>query len=146
MKQIWLSIVCLLALITAGCSNSELYDNMPREIQNFVAQYYPNSTLASFSSTNAGYIVIIKNGPTMMFDTDCQWTKIDGDGSTLPSNFLYNNLPATLYDYLEETENTTQVFGVTRNSKEYVVSLLKDTLTYDIETEKITGKNPEQDN
>lgn len=111
-----------------------------------MAQYYPSSTLASFSSTNAGYIVIIKNGPTMMFDTDCQWTKIDGDGSTLPSNFLYNNLPATLYDYLEETENTTQVFGVTRNSKEYVVSLLKDTLTYDIETEKITGKNPEQDN
>lgn len=144
MKQIWLTIICLLTLVTTGCSNSELYDDMPREIQNFVAQYYPNSTLASFSSTNAGYIVVIKNGPTMMFDTDCQWTKVDGDGSTLPSNFLYNCLPTTLYEYLQETENATEVFGVTRTSKEYVVNLLKDTLTYDIETEKITGNTPDQ--
>lgn len=129
-------------MLSAGCDNSELYDNMPREIQDFISQYYPNSELADFSSSDAGYIVVVKNGPTMVFDIKCSWTKINGNGSVLPSNFLFNELPTPLYNYLEETENTNQVFGITRNAREYITDLLDYTITYDIATEQITGKTP----
>lgn len=137
MLTIWLAAVAMAML--SGCTHSDLYEDMPAEIQSFISQYYPGSALSGFTSSGSSYTVIIKDGPTISFDSDCRWTRVDGNGSTLPQVLMFNDLPPELYSYLQETENTGHVFCVSRTSKTYTVELLTDTLTYDISTGQIAG-------
>lgn len=137
MLTIWLAAVAMAML--SGCTNNNLYEDMPAEIQSFISQYYSGSALASFTSSANSYTVIIKDGPTISFGSDYRWTRVDGNGSTLSQVLMFNDLPPELYSYLQETENTDSVFCVSRTAKVYTVELLTDTLTYDISTGEITG-------
>lgn len=136
---IWFAAVAMALL--GGCTHNDLYEDMPAEIQSFISQYYPGSALASFTSSASSYTVIIKDGPTISFGSDCRWTRVNGNGSTLPQVLMFNDLPPELYSYLQETENTGRVFGVSRTANVYTVELLTDTLTYDISTGEITGQH-----
>ena len=139
MKQTIYIALAAMAAAVAACSN-DVYDDMPRQIQSFVAQYYPNSELASFTSTDSTYTAIIKNGPTMVFASNGRWISVNGNGSTLPQIFLYNELPSRLYGYLEETENTGNTFIAARNPRVYTITLLDSRLTYAIASGEITGE------
>lgn len=141
MKKIVLIFSMVLAMISAACSHNDNYDDMPQKVQNFIAQYYPNSEVSSFTSTPATYTLTIKNGPTIVFNSDCAWTQINGHGMPLPKELLFNDFPPILYNYLQETETTGSVFSVIRDSKEYIVNLLDYTLTYNIATAEITGSD-----
>ncbi|MCM1451620.1 MAG: hypothetical protein NC102_05140 [Clostridium sp.] len=141
MKRILLIFSVMLALAAASCSHNDNYDDMPQKVQNFIAQYYPNSEVSNFSSTYTTYTLIIKNGPTIVFNSDCVWTQINGNGMPLPKELLFNDFPPVLYNYLQETENTGNVFTAIRDSKEYIVELLDYTLTYNIASAEITGSS-----
>lgn len=135
----------MLALSVQSCSKNELYDDMPQAISSFISQYYPNSALASFSSTSSGYTAVIKDGPGITFAKDCSWTAIDGYGSTIPQVFLFNELPPAVFAYLQETENVDSVFAIKRDSKEYTLKLLSSSLTYDIATGQLSGSSAESE-
>ncbi len=132
-------MVIALVTVLAGCSNNDLYDEMPRQIQMFISQYFPNSSLESFVSTDRTYRAIIKDGPGMTFNADCKWISVNGYGEVLPQVLLYDQLPPDLYQYLQETENTHNTFSISRNGDSYTVALLDYTLSYDIATGRITG-------
>lgn len=138
-NNIFRSFFAMLALILFSCSHSDLYDGMPRQIQSFISQYFPNSQLSNFTDTDTSYNVIIKDGPSISFDTNYNWIFINGNGSQLPQVLMFNDLPPKLYSYLEETEDTKNVYEASRNSKEYTLTLLDYTLHYDIATGEITG-------
>lgn len=141
MKRIFTFLLGILALVSGACSsNDEVYNNMPQDITKFIAQYYPNTKVDSFTETDARYRVVLDDGPTIVFDKTCQWEMLDGNGSVLVQNFLFNELPPELYEYLQSTDGLNQVFSASRNSKDYTVVLLNQTLTYDIASGDITGK------
>lgn len=139
MKRVITLIGIFAALILGACSHSDLYDGMPRQIQSFISQYYPNSQLADFVPSETTFNVAIKDGPSIVFDSNCNWIYINGNGSPLPQVLMFNDLPPKLYSYLEETEDTKSVYEVTRDSKTYTVILQDYTLYYDIATGVITG-------
>lgn len=139
------AIFAILAIALSSCSKNEAYDSMPQEIQEFLAQYYPNSQLYSFESNDDGYVAVIKNGPTITFGLNYRWTTVDGNGAALPQNLLFNTLPTPLYNYLKESETTNSVFKMQRTASEYTITLLNYTLHYDIATEKITGSDTPPD-
>lgn len=139
MNKIITSIFVFVAMVLCSCSHSDLYDGMPRKIQTFISQYYPNSQLESFTTTDTSYNVVVKDGPSIVFDANCNWTYINGNGGQLPQVLMFNDLPPRLYSYLEETEDTKNVYEMTRTSKEYTLVLLGYTLHYDIATGEITG-------
>lgn len=141
MKKIILILSAIMAITFVSCSNNENYDDMPQKVQNFLSQYYPNSEVSAFSSTMTTYTLTVKNGPTIVFNSDSNWTQINGNGMPLPKELLFNDFPPVLYNYLQETENTGNVFTVIRDSKEYIVELLDYTLYYNIATAEITGNN-----
>ncbi len=141
MKRIFSLLLGIMALALGACSsNDEVYNDIPQDITKFMAQYYPNTKVESFTETDASYRVVLDDGPTMVFDKTCQWESLDGNGSVLVQNFLFNELPPELYEYLQSTDALNQVFSASRNSKIYTVTLLNQTLTYDIATGEITGK------
>ncbi len=142
MKRIFTLILGIMALTLGACSsNDPVYNDMPADIMKFVAQYYPNSKVETFTETDASYRLVLDDGPTMVFNKTCQWQKLDGNGSVLVQNFLFNELPPELYEYLQNTDELNQVFSVSRDSKEYTVELLNSSLTYNIATGKLTGKD-----
>ena len=52
----------------------------------------------------------------------------------LPQVMLFDQLPPRLYAYLQDSQQLDSVFGMERDSKRYVLTLLDSTLTYDIST------------
>lgn len=142
MKRMVTAFLGILALTLGACSgNDEVYNGMPSEIEKFVAQYYPNSQVDTFTDTaDGGYRLVLKDGPTMVFDKTCMWQSIDGNGSVIVQNFLFNELPPEVYEYLQSTDGLNEVFSVERSTKSYTLGLLDSTLSYDISSGEITGK------
>lgn len=131
-------------MLAGACHHAELWDEMPRQIASFINMYYPNSELQAFQSTDKGYYVRIDDGPGMSFGTDYAWTSLDGYGMPLPQQFLFDQLPAPLYRYLVESENLNAVFSCSRDARTYTVQLTTSTLSYNTDTETLSGTTPVQ--
>lgn len=136
MKKLLLSLLIFAGL--CSCSSNEDYDNVPEPIISFITQYWPNPVIDSYSHPSSNvYDVNIKDGPSLEFGGDYSWTEIDGNGMPLPETLLFNELPETLYDYLEGGEYLNQVMEMERNNRYYYLDLLNFNLTYDISTQTI---------
>ena len=131
-------------LAFAGCKDSEPWNELPDKISNFITQYFPNTGIESFSESTTTYHVRMSNGPGLTFNKDCDWEAINGYGMPLPQVLLFDQLPPALYKYLEETENLGNVFSLERNKATYTIVLLDSTLTYDIQTQDITGSERQE--
>lgn len=139
MKKLYLLLILLpLTLLAASCSDPE-FDNTPDQITKFTAQYWPGSSIETCvqDSRNNWYIAI-KDGPSIMFSPTYSWVDIEGNGMPLPRIFLFDQLPAPLFEYLESNSMLTQVFDVKRTTEKYFVTLLNSSLTYSISTQQIT--------
>lgn len=141
LRIILLSFIALVSTAFSACKDSEPWDDLPEKISNFVTQYFPNTGIDSFSESSTTYHVRMSDGPGITFDKDCQWEAINGYGMPLPQVLLFDQLPPALYKYLEETENLGNVFSLERDATTYTVVLLDSTLSYDIQTQIVTGSD-----
>lgn len=131
----FLTIMSIIMPLTS-CSDSK-WGDLPSPIANFVSEYFPSSSVESYSENNGQYYVKIKNGPSIKFDGSYAWCSIDGEGATLPQVLLFDELPPTLYQYLEETESLNSVYELNRDARQYEVELFDTALTYTIATGEI---------
>lgn len=136
-------LVLPLTSVLSGCSDSdsELWGEMPKKIVDFVTQYFPNTQVDSYAESSSTYHVRLKDGPGMTFDKNMDWIAVNGYGMPLPQVLLFDQLPPALYNYLDETDNLDAVFSIERSKTTYTVVLLDSTLTYNIDTEEITGSD-----
>lgn len=136
--------VCLLAVSVQSCSDDDdtYYNLMPSKIQEFVVRYYPNPTVENVTHTDSDWLVILKDGPSLRFNSVQDWYSVDGNGMPLPEVFVFDQLPEPLYRYLSETQNTQNVFAVERTKTTYTVTLLASELKYDIESGKTSVSQP----
>lgn len=131
--------IALMAVLPAACSNDSLIDEVPQPVNKFVTQYFPGYAIITYEHTDTGYHVRLKNGPGMNFDASYNWESLDGYGLPLPQVFLFDQTPPKLYAYLQGTSSLNEVFSISRTSEEYTVTLLDNTLVYDISTEEISS-------
>ena len=62
------------------------------------------------------YTVTLRNSATIVFTELGVWLSVDGNGTALPSNLLFNELPQAFYRYLDEMEAVTDgVYTPRRN-------------------------------
>lgn len=150
MKLKSLFVMILMAVTTAvgtlsGCKDdSDLWGELPTEISQFITQYFPNSSIDSFSESANTYHVRINDGPGLTFNKDCEWEAINGYGMPLPEVLLFDQLPPALYTYLEGISELGSVFSMERDKATYTIVLLDTTLSYDISTEEITGSQSQR--
>lgn len=130
-----LTIMSIVMPLTS-CSDSK-WGDLPSSIANFISEYFPSSSVESYSENNGQYYVKIKNGPSIKFDSSCAWCSIDGEGAALPQVLLFDELPPALYQYLEETESLNSVYELDRDALQYEVGLFDTALTYTISTGEI---------
>ena len=132
-------ILAVTLFSTSSCSSGgEDISGLPSPLQDFIVRYFPGSRIDSYSHPGATYHVRIYNGPGLTFDSAYQWTSIEGYGMPLPQVLLFDQLPPALYAYLQETENLDSVFGIVRTPLIYTLTLLDSTITFDIDSERIT--------
>lgn len=149
MKRSSFTGILLLAVIIfmGACGEGSAYDELPKPIADFVSQYFPFGEVDEYTVDNAGNSVVkIRNGATLSFDADCDWTDINGNGSVLPANFLYNQLPPVLYDYIESLEFTNNVYRTIRTLTGVRVEFRDTYVEYDDATQAITYPDGEVKN
>lgn len=126
----------LIAFSLTSCSDSK-WGELPSPISSFITEYFPYSSIESYSENDNEYYIRVKDGPSMIFDSSYSWTTIDGEGATLPHILLFDELPPALYEYLESAESLASVYRLDRNSRQYDVGLFDTALTYTIATGEI---------
>ncbi len=138
MKTLRLLFIPIIVALSLSACDHEEYDKMPREIANFISQYWPDPNIESCTQPNDNtWVIIVKNGPTLTFNGSYDWTSINGNGLPLPQVLMFDRLPNTLYRYLESGEMLGQVFSIERTPKMYTVKLLTQTVTYDIGSDTV---------
>lgn len=136
------NVLIIIAIMLVGCQSSDNYKELPGPIANFVSHYWPNPDVLSYSQPTTGtYQIVVKNGPTITFNSDYLWTEINGNGLPLPQVLQFDQLPDPLYRYLESGEYTGEVFRMERTARLYTVELLTDKVTYNTEDGNITQSN-----
>ncbi len=127
----------LLIVVMGACGNNA-WEELPSSIVAFVTQYFPYGEIQSYTESSEGSVVKVKNGATLAFDKNYAWTDVNGNGVPLPGDFLFDQLPGDLYDYIESIEGVGDVYRVSRRSRIVTVEMLDNTLTYDEITGTIT--------
>lgn len=135
------AIVLVSGTMLQECSHDNPWDEVPQNITVFVSQYYPDSSLESYSYTDGTYRLDIKNGPEFTFDKSGKWTSVNGYGMPIVQVFLFDQLPPKLFSYLDETQQTDDVFAASRKEGIYTLKLLNSSLKYDSATDEITGSD-----
>lgn len=138
------SIALFIIVAMMGACDNDAWDQLPEPIVDFVCEYFPFGEVAAYSSTDQGSTVSIKGGATLCFDSQYEWTDVDGHGQPLPQNFLYDKLPPTLYDYLLSIEHLDQVYRAVRTPVAITLKLFDSQLEYDQHTHTITYPDAEQ--
>lgn len=134
-----LSLVSLLIgiLMFGACSN-DLWDEVPTPITSFIEQYFPGSGVKEFTQTDTSYKIKINNGATLTFDSEYDWTSIDGNGVRLPEVLAYNQLPPELYNYIQGIEQQNDIYSMSRDKIYYKLTMEDTVITYEIATGKIS--------
>lgn len=143
MKRSFILIILMFLIPVAtftGCQSSDAWDSLPDPIARFVAQYFPNTGVSSYSANDGSYHVKLSGAPALTFDSDYHWTDINGRGNTLPEVLLFDQLPPALYNYLSETERLDRVYSMSRDKHTYAVVTTDTGLNYNIDTGRITGR------
>lgn len=130
-----LSAIVLAVVMLMACSDS-LWDDLPAPIARFITTYYPSASISKYSDADNQYSVVVKNGPSMTFDSDYSWTMLDGNGVPLPSIFVYNELPA-VYEFLLARDETNTVMKVEKEPRAIYITLTDQVLEYVRETGEI---------
>lgn len=128
-----LTAVFLVFAATSSCSDND-FNDLPREIQQFISQYFPGQGVSGFSESAGTYTVNLDNSASLVFNPSLVWTTVEGNGSPIPQQFLFDQFPSALYDYIVTTDNLGEVYAVTRNAGVYTVTFHDYIISYNTTT------------
>ena len=135
-RQIFIALLPLLMLI-GSCGHSP-WDDMPDAVASFVDNYFNEGKVGEAVETSKGFVVTFTNGPQITFNSDNEWTDINGRGETLPKIHITDQHPQKVVDYLTSMELLNGVYRIQRGWHYLRVDLSDSYFTYDDQTGQIT--------
>ncbi len=134
-----LYITAILIGVTAmqSCDSDTAWDEVPTPITEFLSQYFPGQGVSDYGSSDNVYHVKLRNSAALSFDSNYSWISVNGYGETLPTVFLFDQLPPALYEYIQGIDSLDDVYSVSRDARHYTVSLLDNSLIYTIATDSV---------
>jgi hypothetical protein len=100
-----MAVIVVGAMAVVGGCGTAMWDEVPGRIQEFIAQYWPGSTVSAFDVIDGEHHVTIKDGASLVFDSEYNWLLINGNGVAIPSILIYDEMPH-IYTYLLARELT----------------------------------------
>jgi hypothetical protein len=100
-----MAVIVVGAMAVVGGCGTAMWDEVPGRIQEFIAQYWPGSTVSAYDVVDGEYHVTIKDGASLVFDSEYNWLLINGNGVAIPSILIYDEMPH-IYTYLLARELT----------------------------------------
>ncbi|MDE7120443.1 MAG: hypothetical protein K2O10_07520 [Muribaculaceae bacterium] len=133
-----LAVILGIMIVTACTDNDNDWDQAPRAVKEFVAEYFPGQTISDISHQGDVVYVRLRNSAAINFrQSDYKWISVNGYGQPLPAQFLFDCLPPALYEHLQATSSLGEVYRVSRDKDSYTVALLDYTINFDTETSQI---------
>lgn len=131
--------LCLSAISISivSCSDTEAWDAMPERVAGFVSTYFPALKVDTYSSHGNIQTVQIHNGPTLYFDSQSDWIKLDGNGVPLPSILATDLLPFPFLNYLQGLGAMDDIIIMQRTYPVFTVTLSTSTITFDDQSGEI---------
>lgn len=129
-------IIAIIGLLLLMACSSSLWDEVPQPITKFIAEYWPGATVSSYNERSDNYYVTVKNGASIVFDANYQWTKINGNGVEIPSILIFNEMPK-VYQYLEAREQTTGLMAAENRPRVVILTFNDFILQYNKDTSDI---------
>lgn len=134
-------IVLLGLLGFCACSES-VFSELPKKVAMFIEQYYPQATVESYSEENGLRRVDLDKSATFVFNSDDEWVSVNGNGVPIPAEFTLDEFPETLYDYLDSTMATADVYSVSRERGLWTVVLTNQVIHYDQTSGRLSVDSP----
>lgn len=132
-KRYLTAILCVLMFF--ACSDS-LWNELPSPISTFITTYYPNSSISSYDEKTDEYYVTIKNGASLVFNSNYDWIEINGNGVPIPQIFIFNEMPK-IFQYLEARELTSDLMEAVNEPRTIILTFTDFRLEYIKETGEI---------
>lgn len=129
-------IIAILGLFILMACSSTVWDDVPTPIKEFISSYWPGASVSTYDERNGNYYVTIKNGASLVFDSNYQWTSINGNGVPVPSILIFNEMPR-VYQYLEARELTSDLMSAENNPRTIILTFTDFILEYNKETSEI---------
>lgn len=130
------SLYAIVVLLILMACSSTVWDDVPTSIKEFISSYWPGASVSDYDERNGNYYVTIKNGATLVFDANYQWTSINGNGVPIPSILIFNEMPR-IYQYLEARELTSDLMIAENNPRTIILTFSDFILEYNKETSDI---------
>ena len=131
-------LLLIVVTVSAAACNDSQWDELPAPIAQFIDRYFNSTDIESYTDSGSSHIVVIKNGSRLTFDSEYEWTMIDGRGGTLPQILISDQLPEALYGFLVNLEATDGVYSLSRTAYTITVQLQDTDVVYDRRSGSIT--------
>lgn len=118
------------AISLLSCSDTEAWDDMPDRVAHFVSTYFPAQEVDSYGNHGNIQTVYLHNGPTLYFNEQNEWIKLDGNGVPLPSILATDLLPSPFLNYLQGLGAMDDIIVMQYNYPVYTVTLSTSTIAF----------------
>lgn len=125
------------AISLVSCGDTEAWDDMPDRVATFVSTYFPAQEVDSYGNHGNIQTVYLHNGPTLYFNEQSQWIKLDGNGMPLPSILATDLLPSPFLNYLQGLGALNDIIIMQYNYPVYTVTLSDSTIAFDEQSGEI---------
>ncbi|MBP3889966.1 MAG: hypothetical protein J6D01_02020 [Muribaculaceae bacterium] len=125
------------AISLVSCNDTEAWDDMPDRVATFVSTYFPAQEVDSYGNHGNIQTVYLHNGPTLYFNEQSQWIKLDGNGVPLPSILATDLLPSPFLNYLQGLGALDDIIIMQYNYPVYTVTLSDSTIAFDEQSGEI---------
>lgn len=130
-------LMSVAAVALVSCSDTEAWDDMPDRVKIFVSTYFPAQEVDSYGNHGNIQTVYLNNGPTLYFNSQSEWIKLDGNGVPLPSILATDLLPSPFLNYLQGLGAIDDIIIMQYNYPVYTVTLSSSTIAFDEQSGEI---------
>lgn len=124
-KQVFLVLLAVLTVgLFASCNKFNLFgDNeLPTNAQQFINQYFPNSTILYSEKDGAHYDVKLSGNVELEFDLNGNWIEVDCNTNPVPAGIV----PTEIADYVATNYPNNFIVKISRHNQHYEIELNND--------------------
>jgi hypothetical protein len=121
-KHIFLALIAIFTVgLLASCNKINFHgdDQLPTKAQQFIDQYFPNSSIVYFEKGGGHYDVRLSGNVELVFDLCGNWTEVDCNNNPVPAGIV----PDEIADFVATNYPNNFIVKISRDNQHYEIEL-----------------------